>query len=195
MHTGLQFSHQLVKSRVQPGDTAIDATAGNGHDTLFLAQQVGPKGTVLSYDIQESAINSTRRRLSEADLLSRVRLIHRGHETMETELAPDRYIKAVMFNTGYLPGGDHTIITEAPRTLQALTAACHYLLPKGIITIVAYHGHPGGKEELANLVQYLQQLDQQEFDVLQYGFINQHNEPPLLFAVEKKLRKAAVPNP
>lgn len=186
MHNSLQFSHELVKARVQPGDRVVDATAGNGHDTLLLAQLVGPKGTVLSYDIQEQALENTRKRLAEAGCLQQVRLIHRGHETLETDLAPHQPIRAAMFNTGYLPGSDHSIVTEASSTRKALEICLCRLLPKGIVTLVAYCGHPGGATELAQLREYLQSLDQRRFDVLEYRFINQSNKPPLLFAVERK---------
>jgi ubiquinone/menaquinone biosynthesis C-methylase UbiE len=186
MYNSLQFSHQLVKARVQPGDWVVDATAGNGHDTLLLAQLVGSKGTVLSYDVQELALDNTKKRLVEAGCLEQVRLIHRGHETLETELYPDHYIRAAMFNTGYLPSGDHSLVTQAPSTIQALEICLRYLLPKGVITLVTYHGHPGGDTELAHLQDYLQSLDQRQFDVLEYRFINQSNQPPILFAVERK---------
>lgn len=192
MHNSLQFSHQLVKARVQPGDWVVDATAGNGHDTLLLAQLVGPKGMVFSYDIQEQALDNTRKRLAAADALNQVRLIHRGHETMDTELAPDHGIKAAMFNTGYLPGSDHSLVTQASSTLRALEICLHYLLPKGIITLVTYHGHPGGDVELAQLQAFLESLDQRQFDVLEYRFINQSNHPPILFAIERRRRKASL---
>ncbi|AZR73811.1 hypothetical protein BBF96_10690 [Anoxybacter fermentans] len=188
MHNSLQYSHQLIKTRVQPGDLVVDATAGNGHDTLLLAQLVGPKGKVYSYDIQACALKETRHRLQKAGLLERVKLIHRGHETMDQDLAPGQSIKAVMFNLGYLPGGNHSIITKPDTTIQALKIALKHLLPRGLITIVAYHGHPGGKNELSALVKYLSTLDQYNFDVLQYQFINQVNQPPILFAIEKKAK-------
>lgn len=192
MHNSLQFSHQLLKARVQPGDWVVDATAGNGHDTLLLAQLVGPRGTVLSYDVQEMAIANTRKRLTEAGCLAQVRLIHRGHETMESDLAPDHGIRAAVFNTGYLPGGDHSLVTQAPSTIQALEICLRYLLPRGIITLVAYHGHPGGEAELVQLLGFLQSLDQRQFDVLEYRFINQSNQPPILFAIERKSVKVST---
>ena len=193
MHNSLQYAHELIKKRVQPGDLVVDATAGNGHDTLLLAELVGAKGMVLSYDIQSSAIENTRAKVEAAGLLSRVQLFERGHETMEQELqatsAQNRQVKAVMFNTGYLPGGDHAKITQAETTLRALDIAHAYLAPRGLITIVSYYGHPGGAAELASLMEYLQNLDQREFDVLEYRFINQRNEPPILFVIEKKVGK------
>lgn len=191
MHNSLQFAQQLLKTRIQPGDLVVDATAGNGHDTLFMAGLVGDRGTVYSYDIQAAAIEATRVKLEAANLLHRVQLIQRGHETMERELAPANYVKAVMFNTGYLPGSDHQVTTQPTTTLQALTIALRYLAPRGIITIVTYYGHPGGAQELADLNSFLQGLEQQQFDVLQYHFINQENQPPILFAIEKKARHSS----
>ncbi|MCK4259691.1 MAG: class I SAM-dependent methyltransferase [Halanaerobiales bacterium] len=192
MHNSLQFSHKLIKSKVQPGDLVIDATAGNGLDTLLLAQLVGKKGKVYSYDVQASALEQTRNKLEKADLLDQVRLIHRGHETIDQDLVFDQYVRAAMFNLGYLPSGDHSIITKSKTTLKALKILTKHLLPRGIITIVAYHGHTGGREELNHLSQFITNLDQHHFEVLQYQFINQINEPPILFVIEKRYHKGTI---
>lgn len=186
MHNSLQYSHQLIKTKVQPGDLVIDATTGNGYDTLLLAQLVGSKGQVLSYDIQATALEETRKRLEKENLMNQVQLIQRGHETVEQDLATDQYIKAAMFNLGYLPGGDHSIITHPNTTVKALETILTYLLPRGLVTIVTYYGHEGGEKELKQLIEFLTSLDQSHFTVLHYEFINQANQPPILFAVEKK---------
>ncbi len=186
MYNALQYSHQLITSKVQPGDLAIDATAGKGHDTLLLAQLVGKTGLVISYDIQEFALNLTRIRLEKEGLVDRVQLFQRGHETMEQDIPASKGIRAATFNLGYLPGGDHTIITKPETTLKAIQITMNHLLDRGIITIVAYHGHPGGQEELSYLEEFLYQINQNTFDVLKYQFINQINQPPILFVIEKK---------
>jgi len=49
----LQYAQQLLKATVEEGDTVVDATAGNGHDTLFLAQLVGDSGQVYAFDVQK----------------------------------------------------------------------------------------------------------------------------------------------
>lgn len=186
MYNAVQYAHQLIKEKVKSGDLTIDATAGKGHDTLLLARLVGKEGLVISYDIQRSAIEATRSRLKESGLLTRVNLINRGHETLARDLPPGREIRAVTFNLGYLPGSDQRIITKPETTLKALDTALNHLLPGGIITIVSYHGHLGGAEELKQLKDYLEKRDQKYFDILQYQFINQINRPPLLFAIEAK---------
>lgn len=186
MHNALQYSHKLIKSYVKPGDFVIDATAGNGHDTTLLAQLVGPKGQVFSYDIQSEAIRKTRIRLEKEGLIERVRLIQRGHETMEQDLIDNRQSSAIMFNLGYLPGGDQTIITRPNTTIRAIKTGLTRLKTRGVITIVAYYGHPGGQVELNMLTDFLKNLNQQYFDVLQYQFINQICQPPILYIIEKK---------
>ena len=52
--------HAILKNHLREGDQAIDATAGNGYDTLFLAEQIGLSGEVIAIDIQNCAIQSTR---------------------------------------------------------------------------------------------------------------------------------------
>ena len=52
----LAFTHELLRQRLRPGDNALDGTAGNGHDTLLLAQCVGPGGRVWAFDVQPQAV-------------------------------------------------------------------------------------------------------------------------------------------
>ncbi len=142
-------AHAVVSHYLKEGALAVDATAGNGHDTLFLARRVGDTGRVFAFDIQEQALGATAARLEQAGLDSRVEFIHGGHEQMASSLPPHSHgrIQAVMFNLGYLPGGDKATITRAEHSLPALEQARRLLAPGGIISVLAYRGHPGGLEE------------------------------------------------
>lgn len=139
----------IVGEYLRPGDLAVDATAGNGHDTLFLAQSVGGAGRVFAFDIQARALAATTARLEAAGLGSRVQLIHRSHEKLLESLPPETQgnIQAVMFNLGYLPGSDKATITRRDSSLAALRQAARTVSPQGIISVLAYRGHPGGQEE------------------------------------------------
>src|ERR1700754_4394232 len=114
MLKALHFARTLIADTLWPGALAIDATAGNGHDTEFLAGLVGPAGTVYAFDIQEQAVNSTGERLRKAGLEDRVQVVHSGHEHMQRYIPAEHYghINAVMFNLGYLPHGDKSITTR-----------------------------------------------------------------------------------
>lgn len=151
-----QQAHEVVASVVREGETVVDATAGNGHDTLFLAGLVGETGKVIAFDIQTAAIESTRRRLEAADVADRVELHGESHTHMAS-WAEAGTVGAIMFNLGYLPGEDHSLITLAPYTLLALDAAVPLLRPGGVITIVCYPGHPGGGEEAEAVREWAQQ--------------------------------------
>ena len=135
-----------VGRAVRPGETVIDATVGNGHDTVFLANCVGEGGRVIGFDIQERALELTRCRLLENGIaLERVSLFSRGHEFMgECVTGP---VGAVMFNLGYLPGGDHSITTQTAGTVSALEQAWKLLRPGGLISMLCYRGHPGALDE------------------------------------------------
>lgn len=143
---------------LREGDLAIDATAGNGHDTLFLAQQVGTTGRVIAFDIQEEAIQFTRTRVAAAGLLDRVVLIRTSHAMLAQQVEPGT-VAAVMFNLGYLPGGDVSLITHREETLAALVQALVALRPTGLLSIVCYPGHPGGDEESAAVLDWAAGLD------------------------------------
>jgi predicted methyltransferase len=185
----LSFAHQLVKAHVRPGDTVVDATAGNGVDTLFLAELTGKKGTVYGFDIQEQALKQTAARLlPKKDSIARVHLLQRSHADMLNCIPPAEHgrIAAVMFNLGYLPHADETVITRPESTIPALAAAVTLLKKGGIITVVLYPGHPGGREECEAVYRWAEQLDEQNCHVLCYRFINRKNTPPFLLAIAKK---------
>jgi predicted methyltransferase len=148
----LSQAQRLVTERVRPGDIVVDATAGNGVDTLFLSRLAGAGGKVFAFDVQAAALEQTRERLHAATdqaMLAPVTLLHTGHEHMAQRI-PETYhghIAAVMFNLGYLPGAEQSVITKPPSTLAALQAAMQLLRMDGILTVVVYPGHEGGQEE------------------------------------------------
>lgn len=184
----LEFAHTLAMEALSPGDTAVDATVGNGHDTVVLARAVGTEGQVLGVDVQADAIDATRRRLAAAGLASRVRLVRAGHETV-AEHVPDRRhgrVGAVMFNLGYLPGSDSSLTTTPQTTIPALEAAMRLLRPDGVLTAVLYSGHAGGPEEVEAVEAWAEALPRAQGEALSYRFVNQRNDPPRLIAVEKK---------
>ncbi len=184
----LPFARTLLRNAVQTGDAAVDATAGNGHDTLFLAELVGENGRVYSFDIQQEAIDNTRKRLQQHGLEDRCILIRDGHENIPSHI-PQTFrgrIKGAVFNLGYLPGGDKSIVTKPETTIRAVEGLLDILAPGGIIVLVVYHGHPEGKRERDELLPYVSQLDQKLYHVLRYEFINQKNDPPFIIAIEKR---------
>lgn len=153
----LSQARQWVERALSPGDLAIDATVGNGRDTAFLAERVGPTGLVIGLDVQQSALDATSARLLDLGLSTRARLVRSGHERMAdivAELAPGRRPRAVMFNLGYRPGGDHSIITRAETTIPALVAALDLTPPGGVVTAVCYPGHEGGEAEMEAVLQW-----------------------------------------
>lgn len=186
LQTALTFSHTLLAEIVQSGDVVIDATMGNGHDTLFLADLVGSTGHVYSFDIQEQAIHSTKEKLLAHDFTDRASLLLKGHEHIDTVIDATQPIKAAIFNLGYLPKGDKSIITLPQTTQQAIDAILKRLSPEGRLLLVIYYGHPGGTEEKEKIITYCSELPQKLYNVMTYQFINQKNNPPILLCVEKK---------
>ncbi len=174
----------IVASVVSEGDTVVDATVGNGNDTLFLARLVGEKGRVYGFDIQQGAINNTGELLKALGLQNRVKLIRDGHENMDEHVTGD--VKAVIFNLGYLPGGNREITTLPHTTITAVKKSLQLLQPGGIIAIAAYRGHQSGKREEALLGEYLSGLDASTFLSVSLQAVNQGNNPPVLWAVQKK---------
>lgn len=184
----LPFARKLLTNTVSSGDIVVDATVGNGMDTLFLAQLVGESGQVFGFDIQEAAINKTKQRLLDNDCTSRVQLFLTGHENVREVLPPSArgQVAGAIFNLGYLPGGDKSIVTTPKTTIAAIEQLCDLLKKEGIIVLVIYHGHEEGAKERDILLPFLENLDQKQYHVIRYGFINQKNNPPFIVAIEKR---------
>lgn len=163
----VQQAHAALAKIIMDGDYAIDATVGNGHDTLFLARCVGEQGKVYGFDIQEAALDETHRRLSEEGVAQWVSLYHAGHEAMALVLPETVHgkVKAVMFNLGYLPGGDRQRTTGIASTLAALDQARTMLVPGGVISVLAYTGHPGGRDEAEAVKAWAATLSLDYYDV------------------------------
>ncbi|MGL4422203.1 MAG: class I SAM-dependent methyltransferase [Gemmataceae bacterium] len=149
------LAHMALRDVLGPGDAVIDATVGNGRDTLFLAERVGPTGMVIGFDLQAMAIAAAQARLAEARI-EHVQLIQADHARL-AECVPQKWhglIRAVVFNLGYLPDGDPLIITQPSSTISAIDSAAKLLHSHGVISIVAYRGHAGGAEELQALLEH-----------------------------------------
>lgn len=174
----LQMAHAFLEEVVTDEDIVVDATMGNGHDTLFLARLAKK---VYAFDIQEQAIEQTTKRLAEAKL-DNVELFLTGHENVDQYVES---IKAAIFNLGYLPSADKTVITQPHTTIQALEKLCQRLVTSGRIAIMIYYGHAGGDVERDAVLDFVSQLPQQEFTVALYKTINQINQPPFLVMIEK----------
>jgi tRNA G37 N-methylase Trm5 len=183
----VEFAHRGIRSSLQAGDAVIDATAGNGHDTLFLAQCVGETGRVFAFDLQLAALENTRRRLQQAGRLQRLTAVHASHAELAAHipLALHGKIKAIMFNLGYLPGADKSIITLVESTLTAVDVASRLLAKGGVLTLLAYPGHAGGDEETRQLAAWCRQLHQDHFQVEEVFSQHPQDKAPRLFVIRK----------
>jgi len=186
--TAVDWSHWLLESRVRPGDCVVDATAGNGHDTLFLAGLVGPMGRVFAFDVQEPAVAATRARLSEAGVLERCEVFHSGHETLSARLPSELQGKlaAVMFNLGWLPGFDKACITKTNTTMQALAQALEWIRQGGLLTVVVYPGHAGGDDESHFIAEWACALTSNLYEVRHVRSPNRQKRSPECWAIRKK---------
>lgn len=179
----IQYAQTLLEMSVSEGDIAVDATAGNGHDTLFLANLVGDDGYVYAFDVQKDAVDATLNRLLDNALEHRALVLRDGHENVAKYIT--KPVAAAIFNLGYLPGSDHSIVTKSNTTVQAIESLLSLLKVGGMIVLVVYHGHEGGKEERDEVIRFVSELPQKYVHVLRYEFINQKNDPPFIIALEK----------
>ena len=168
--------HQVIRE----GDTVIDATLGNGHDTVMLAELVGETGHVIGFDIQKDAVGRTSARLLDAGLLDRCE----GHQNIADRVHTP--VRAAVFNLGWLPGGDKSVTTLWETTKTAVSAALALLVQGGVCTICAYPGHEEGDRERFALMDFLAALRPQEYNVLHHRFLNAGPGAPECFVIQKQ---------
>lgn len=186
--SALTMAQRWISERVSIGEFVIDATAGGGVDTLALAQLVGAKGTVLAFDIQQEALNKTATRLKQfkdQTALATVSLICDSHANMAQYVDQAGSVGAIMFNLGYFPGGDESIITIPTSTIEALEQSLDLLKVGGIITCMVYPGHTGGDTEAHIVQQWASRLPVRRAQCIIYRQLQRDNAPYLI-GIEKR---------
>jgi predicted methyltransferase len=181
------MAHDAWSQILRPGDTVVDATAGNGHDALFLAKAVGPSGQVYAFDLQQTAITSTINTIEQGlSLESRPKMhyIAQCHSNLQ-DVVGSHAARLVAFNLGYLPGGDKSVITRQTSTLAAVEASFEVLHPGGLLSILAYTGHEGGPEEFSAVTSLLEQLPPRHWVSTQVKVLNRPTAPVLLLVWKK----------
>ena len=166
----LQTEKNFILAHLKEGDTAVDFTMGNGHDTLFLSRTVGENGKVYAFDIQKQAVESTKKRLLDERAPDNYVLINDSHHNLKNYIKEP--IKAGMFNLGYLPGGDKTVTTKRETTLEAIKNAVDMLAPDGILLIAVYPGHEEGEIEGELIEKMLEEYDRKKFCCVKFRIIN-----------------------
>lgn len=179
----VHLAHDCIKRFVRPGDVCIDATAGRGRDTLFLCQLVGETGTVYAFDIQADAIASTRELLEQHGCNAQAHLFQTSHANMKQLVSGP--VRCVVFNFGWLPGGDHNICTRTQSSLSAIEQGLKLLEEGGIMSLSIYYGKNNGFEERDAILEYLKQLDIRTYSVLVSQFYNRPNCPPISATIFK----------
>jgi len=176
----------LLEKFLEPGCSVMDATAGNGHDSVFLLDKIIPGGILYAFDIQLSALERTKvqlEKLPHVDPKTSYHLICDSHGNLDQHLKEP--VQAAVFNLGYLPGGDHSVTTnwdELHKALQLLTA--NWIIPGGIISIISYAGHPEGREEQKRLYQFVEGLPATQYNVHVTQIWNTIRSAPVSFIIQ-----------
>jgi predicted methyltransferase len=194
MHLTVEAQRRCL-SALYPGAVAIDATAGNGLDTQFLAQHVGATGRVYAIDLQPAAIERVVARLNETGQSQWVQCMVADHSRLEQLVAPEHAgrVACAVFNLGYLPLSDKSIATSAASTIPAIDAASRLLEPGGHLSILAYVGHQGGAEESAAVENWVAAHSGEfQFEKL---FDANNPQSPVLWSLRRRAGNGTATNP
>lgn len=175
---------RFIEEQVQPGDLCIDATMGNGNDTLLLSRLAGETGKVFAFDIQEQALANTHALLQKENAPENYTLLLDSHEHIDNYCSVET-VSCITYNFGYLPGGDHTMSTHADTSLNSLNTALHLLKKGGILSLCIYSGGDTGFEEKNAILEWLKTLSPKKYLVIKSDFYNRPNHPPIPVLVIK----------
>lgn len=173
-----EYTHHFIGQHVKQGDICIDATAGNGHDTVFLCELVGNKGKVIAMDIQEMAVNNTKKLLKEYSFKESAEVVLDSHEYIG-KYAKEESVSCIVFNLGYLPGGNHALATQAESTISAMETSLKLLKKNGLLSVTIYSGGDSGFEEKDAVLEWMKDLDEKKYLVIVSEYYNRPNHPPI----------------
>lgn len=180
-----EWVHHFIKEHVQEGDFCIDATMGNGNDTALLSKLCGPSGRVVAFDIQEQALTNTKEKLEKEGCPDNYELVLASHEKM-WEYGEASTASCIVFNLGYLPGGDHEKATKAHSSIAAIETGLGMLKKNGLMTVCIYSGGDSGFEEKDAVLPYLKELDPKKYLVILSEYYNRPNNPPIPVLIIKR---------
>lgn len=184
----LNVAHNWLGQFIQPGMRLLDATCGNGHDSLFLAKNLfstqNLNSKLICIDIQEQAVNSTKEKLLSFTNLDKVQvLLHSHSQLIDLNLQP---LDCVIYNLGYLPGSDKQITTQVMSTLKSIQQSMDLLKNGGAISLMCYPGHEEGLREYRAICEFLQSFDSSKWGVCLHEWINRKHSPAWIL-IEKSL--------
>lgn len=184
MRAHINLAHFWWSQLLKRGDIAVDATCGNGFDTVVIAKLLLPQlaGTLFAMDLQSDAIAATKRRL-EVQVGDKAALdvtfLQQCHSQFPSSLFPAT-VKLIVYNLGYLPGGDKTLTTQSVSTLASLQQALPLIVPGGAISITCYPGHAAGAEELTEILSWATTLDSRSWSCCHHHWVNRSQSPTWL---------------
>ncbi len=172
------WCRRMIREHVREGAFCIDATMGNGNDTEYLCTLAGESGRVLAFDIQAEALEHTKERLRQRLAFCNYELILDSHSRMDQYASPES-ADCIVFNLGYLPGGDHAVATKSETTIQAMEQGIALLKKGGLMNVCIYSGGDSGFEERDAVLSWLKGLDPRKYLVLVTQYFNRPNHPPI----------------
>ena len=173
-----EWCHHFIRNHVKEGEFCIDATAGNGNDTLLLCELVGEKGKVIAFDIQDEAVTNTKKRLEEHGVLERAEVLQESHVNM-SKYAEEGTVSCIVLNFAYLPGGDHELATRKETSVMAIHEGLRLLKKGGMMSLCIYSGGDSGFEERDAILSEIKQLDGKKYLVIVSEYYNRPNNPPI----------------
>ena len=175
-----ELALHLCSAYIGKDDIAVDCTCGNGYDTLWLANECKK---VYSFDIQKSAIESAGALLKD-NSIDNVELIEDSHEKIKDYVKGNPSV--IVFNLGFLPGGDKSITTKRESSLVAIKEALDILAVGGVLSITMYPGHEEGKAEQEEILQWAKNLGSKEYHCVFANMLNQSDRAPQVLWITKK---------
>jgi hypothetical protein len=183
----LRFSRDLWRTFEHRALQIIDATCGQGFDTLILRDEaLAPHGRLIALDIQPEALEKTFKAWNSHPCQKPCTLtLHNLCHSHIDQIADPGSVDLIVYNLGYLPHSDKQATTLAETTLTSANKALNLLADSGMITFTVYPGHAAGEVESAHLSDWIKQLDPRKFQILKLEMIGQ-KRAPYVIVIQKR---------
>ncbi len=166
----IKYVRRQIDLFAESNTNIIDATCGNGNDSLYLASKY-PSSKIVGFDIQEQAINNS---IEKCSAHTNTKFVLDSHANVDKYVTDN--VSLAIFNLGYLPRADRNITTKADSTILCIEKILKMLNPGGAIILTMYRGETNVLET-AEVLKFVKTINKDFYIVSMYDLINLNGNP------------------
>lgn len=171
---------KIIIDQKKDAKIAVDMTVGRGNDSKYILDNTEVE-KLYGFDIQKEAADAAKNLIGKDNRF----IFHlQSHEKVDQIIKEG--LDLVIYNLGYLPGGNKEVTTDYKSTIKSLEKTLGLMNAGGLIILTIYPGHPAGKIESEKIEKYLANIDPKKYAVMKLAYQNRPNNPPYIVMIQNK---------